>query len=172
LISGDETKIKTKQDALVIDLPDGSISINFGGLADLPPEGAVDHDANLALYIDAGVLSGIADELIRLITDDDIRQQRALQDVVKGIDLLGVKLEEPKSEPNDEGISVVRHPLLLEAVLRFQANARGELLPTDGPVKVTNEGDGFVSLDQQAQQLEDDFNHYLTVGAPEYYPEL
>lgn len=28
------------------------------------------------------------------------------------------------------------HPLLLEAVLRLQANVRGELLPADGPVKV------------------------------------
>jgi hypothetical protein len=28
--------------------------------------------------------------------------------------------------------------MLLEATLRFQANARGELLPSDGPVKVTD----------------------------------
>ena len=38
-----------------------------------------------------------------------------------------------------EGMSKVRHPLLLEAVLRFQANARSELLPTDGPVKIRND---------------------------------
>ena len=163
--------VKLKPDALVIDLPDGKVTINFGGLADLPPEGANDHDSNLVMYLDEGTLGGISDELIRLITDDATRQEQRLQDVVKGIELLGVKLEEPRSEPNDEGISVIRHPLLLEAVLRFQANARGELLPADGPVKVTNEGDGTQNMDLDAQQLESDFNHYLTSGAPEYYPD-
>jgi hypothetical protein len=61
--------------------------------------------------------------------------------------------------------------LLLEAVLRFQANARGELLPADGPVKVANEGTQTLEMDQVANALESDFNHYLTTGAPEYYPD-
>jgi len=170
---GDLEAVKLKKDALVIDLPDGSISINFGGLG-MPEadEEASDHDANLALHVDSGILGGITDELIRLITDDITRQERALADIVKGVDLLGVKLEEPRSEPNAEGISVVKHPLLLEAVLRFQAQARGELLPADGPVKVKNDGDGTIGLDEIANQLEDDFNHYLTVSAPEYYPDF
>ena len=74
-------------------------------LADLPPEGAVDHDANLSLYIDNGTLTGIADELIRLITDDDTRQQRALQDVPELADVnsdqqvRGRILDEPASQP-------------------------------------------------------------------------
>jgi hypothetical protein len=123
------------------------------------------------MAIDSGTLGAISDELIRLVTDDITRQEQRLQDVVKGIDLLGIKLEDPRSEPNDEGISVVRHPLLLEAVLRFQANARGEMLPADGPVKVANEGDETQEVNLQAKQLEDDFNHYLTAGAPEYYPD-
>ena len=170
---GDLDLVKLKPDALVIDLPDGSISINFGGLGLAPMEDeAKDHDANLAMHLGSGTLGGIADELLRLITDDVTRQEQRLQDVVKGIDLLGIKLEEPRSEPNDEGISVVRHPLLLEAILRFQANARGELLPVDGPVKVKNEGDGTVSMDLEAKELEEDFNHYLTSGCPEYYPDF
>jgi len=169
---GDLDMVKLKPDALVIDLPDGSISINFGGLGLAPTEEeANDHDYNLAMAIDSGTLGAISDELIRLVTDDITRQEQRLQDVVKGIDLLGIKLEDPRSEPNDEGISVVRHPLLLEAVLRFQANARGEMLPADGPVKVANEGDETQEVNLQAKQLEDDFNHYLTAGAPEYYPD-
>jgi hypothetical protein len=168
---GDLDAVKLKQDALVIDLPDGSISINFGGLGAVPNEEASDHDANLAMHVDGGTLGAISDELLRLIGDDLQRQEQRLADIVKGIDLLGVKLEDPKTEPNAEGISVVTHPLLLEAILRFQANARGEMLPVDGPVKVSNEGDSTLALDAQAKQLEDDFNHYLTVGAPEYYPD-
>jgi hypothetical protein len=169
---GSDEAVKLKPDAIVIENGDSTVTINFGGLADLPPEGAEDHDANLAMVLSAGELGAISDELIRLITDDDSRQQQKLADIVKGIDLLGVELLEPKSEPNSEGISVIKHPLLLEAILRFQANARGELLPADGPVKVRNEGDGTVDLDLAAQQLEDDFNHYLTTGAPEYYPDF
>lgn len=168
---GDLDLVKLKPDALVIDLPDGSISINFGGLG-LPPVGAAsDHDANLAEHVGSGSLASVADDLIRLITDDITRQEARLADTVKGLDLLGIKLEEPKSEPNSEGMSVIKHPLLLEAVLRFQANARGELLPVDGPVKVANDGDGGENLDLAAKQLEDDMNHYLTATATEYYPD-
>jgi hypothetical protein len=171
---GDDEAVKIKPDAIIVDLPDGKISINLGGLGALPPpdDAKSDHDANLAMYVDGGTLGAISDELIRLISDDITRQQQRLDDVVKGLELLGVKLEEPRTEPNSEGISVIRHPLLLEAVLRFQANARGELLPADGPVKVKNEGDDVEALNVQAQQLEDDFNHYLTSGAPEYYPDF
>ena len=130
-----------------------------------------DHDENLAQFVDTGELANVADNLLRHIREDITRQEQRLADVVKGIDLLGIKLEEPRAEPNDEGISVVRHPLLLEAVLRFQANARGEMLPADGPVKVANDGDDTVELDAVANALEQDMNHYLTVGAPEYYPD-
>ena len=163
--------VKLKPDAIVIDLPDGQVAINFGGLGITPDDEASDHDANLANHVDSGSLAGISDDLIRLITDDLQRQEQRLSDIVKGIDLLGVKLEEPKSEPNDEGMSVVKHPLLLESILRFQANARGEMLPADGPVKVSNDGDSTLALDEQAEQLQNDFNYYLTTGAPEYYPD-
>ena len=54
-----------------------------------------------------------------------------------------------------EGMSRVRHPLLLEAVLRFQANARSELLPTDGPVKIRNDdNDPSLEEDRLADALE------------------
>lgn len=166
-----DTKPKDQGQVIQIDLTDGGVQVNFGGLPQQVSEDAEDHDENLALHVGAGVLGGIADELLRLINDDRLRQEQRLQDVVKGIELLGIKLEEPRSEPNDEGISVVKHPLLLEAVLRFQANARGELLPADGPVKVSNQGDQTTMLDQAANALETDMNHYLTSGAPEYYPD-
>jgi hypothetical protein len=71
-----------------------------------------------------------------------------------------------------EGMSKVRHPLLLEAVLRFQANARSEMLPTDGPVKIRDDGnDGSTQKDALAEALEKDANHYLTTVASEYYPD-
>jgi hypothetical protein len=69
-------------------------------------------------------------------------------------------------------MSKVRHPLLQEAVLRFQANARSELLPTDGPAKVRNDSNNStIEQDTLANALEKDFNHYLTAVATEYYPD-
>jgi hypothetical protein len=152
-------------------LPDGSVSINFGGIPFKPPGDSEEHTENLAKHMDDTELSGIADTLLKHIRDDISRQEQRLQDIVKGVDLLGIKLEEPRSEPGEDSISVVRHPLLLEAILRFQANARGEMLPADGPVKVSNEGDQSKMMDEDARQLEKDMNHYLTSGAPEYYPD-
>jgi len=156
---------------LQVELSDGSVSINFAPHVKAGAGDDTEHEENLALHVDQGELANVADNLLRHIREDITRQEQRLQDVVKGIDLLGIKLEEPRGEPNDEGISVVRHPLLLEAVLRFQANARGEMLPADGPVKVANDGDQTVELDAVANALEQDMNHYLTVGAPEYYPD-
>jgi len=169
-LGGIEEAVKDSS-VLQVELSDGSVSINFAPKLKSVRGDDSDHDENLALHIDDGELANVADNLLRHIREDIQRQEQRLQDVVKGIDLLGIKLEEPRSEPNDEGISVVRHPLLLEAVLRFQANARGEMLPADGPVKVANEGDQTIELDADANALEQDMNHYLTVGAPEYYPD-
>lgn len=156
---------------VAIDLPDGGVNINFAPAKEVDPESAKDHDENLAMHVDSGELVGIAETLIRLVKDDITRQEERLKDIVTGIDLLGVKLEQPRDEPGMEGISVVSHPLLLEAVMRFQASCRGELLPADGPVKVDNEGDQTEQIALEANTLEDDFNFYLTTGAPEYYPD-
>lgn len=157
---------------VTIEFPDGSVNINLNPLGGAGnPEDAKKHDENLALHLDSTVLESVSDNLLRLIEDDIRRQDQRLRDVIKGIDLLGIKLEEPRPEPNEEGISVVKHPLLLEAILRFQANSRGELLPADGPVKVDNDGTQTIEQDEIANTLEKDFNHYLTTGAPEYYPD-
>lgn len=166
----EELEIDHSKDLITVEFPDGSVSINLAPLT----QGGGDsskHGENLALHVDAGALAQVADELLRLIEEDLRKQDQRLKDIEKGIDLLGIKLEEPRTEPNDEGMSVVKHPLLLEAILRFQANARGELLPVDGPVKVRNDGSNTRLMDSIANALEQDFNHYLTVGAPEFYPD-
>lgn len=99
---------------------------------------------NLANKIGDGELSRIASELLDAIENDNQSRQEWLQTRARGITLLGLKLEEPRGDVGTssaplEGMSTVRHPLLLEATLRFQATARGELLPAAGPVKVRND---------------------------------
>jgi len=114
---------------------------------------------------------------MRGIRDDIQSRNEWIEDRAVGMKLLGLKIELPSlSGASDgapvEGMSKVRHPLLLEAVLRFQANARSELLPTDGPVKIRNDdNDPSLEEDRLADALQRDLNHYLTAVATEYYPD-
>lgn len=161
-----------KGEALRIEFDDGSVSINLGGMVRKDDADSSDHDANLALSLADDVLGSIADDLLRKIANDEQRQQERLEEIAEGITLLGIKLEKPRTEPNEEGLSVVRNPLLLEAVLRFQAQARGELLPADGPVKMRDDDEtNTTQEDDEANKLALDFNHYLTAVDVEYYPD-
>lgn len=149
---------------------DGSVTVDFGP----PPAKETKHDDNLAEKLDESQLGVIAEDLLEGIASDDESRREWLETRARGMELLGLKLEDPKSSGASapvEGMSVVRHPLLLEAVLRFQANARGELLPSNGPVKIRVDGDPSTATDIAARALERDLNHYLTVTASEYYED-
>ena len=112
------TRIELPDHGVIIDLNPGS----FNAETD-----ASDHDANLAEVLDEGILNRIAEELLEGIEADDDSRQDWLNARKKGIELLGMKVEATRSTPDAggtiEGLSTVRHPLLQEAVLRFQANA-------------------------------------------------
>jgi hypothetical protein len=171
--------VNERGDILRIEHVDGSVTVSLDGrpLGSTAPKKDGGWFANLCDEIDAGELSRISNDLLRGI-DDDIESRRDwIEARTTGIKLLGLTVEQPgvTGTPDGapvEGMSTVRHPLLLEAVLRFQANARSEMLPTDGPVKIRNDDtNDTVEKDQLADALEKDLNHYLTVTAPEYYPD-
>jgi hypothetical protein len=119
----------------------------------------------------------ISEELLRGIADDINSRQEWIEAQTQGMQLLGLKIELPGTQGSAdgapvEGMSKVRHPLLLEAVLRFQANARAEMLPTDGPVKIRDDdNNNGLPEDKLAEAFEKDLNHYLTSTATEYYPD-
>jgi hypothetical protein len=171
--------VDDKGAVLKIEHPDGSVTITMDG-SPLRAAGADRRGGwwdNLVDDIDDLEQSRIAEELLRGITADDTSRQDWIEQREKGLQLLGLRPELPGLGGSAdgapvEGISRVRHPLLLEAVLRFQANARSELLPTDGPVKVRDDGNGAdINQDRLADALEKDLNHYLTAVASEYYPD-
>ena len=164
---------------LRIEHDDGSITVSLDGQ---PIERAGQKAkggwfANLVDDIDQSELGQIANDLLRGIEDDLESRKEWVEARATGIKLLGLKIEIPGLGGSTdgapvEGMSRVRHPLLLEAVLRFQANARSELLPTDGPVKIRNDNNNAdLAQDQKANALERDLNHYLTSTAAEYYPD-
>lgn len=176
----DKPETDDKGNILRIEHDDGSISVSLDGR---PVEGASEAEraaewfGNLVDDIDQAELGRIADDLLRGVRDDLDSRQDWIEDRAQGIKLLGLKVEIPGLQGAAdgapvEGMSRVRHPLLLEAVLRFQANARSELLPTDGPVKVRVETVAdTLQEDEIANALETDLNHYLTTIAREYYPD-
>jgi hypothetical protein len=170
-----------KGNILRIEHPDGSISISLNGKGiggeETEAERAKDWFRNLVDEIDGGELTRISEELMRGIGDDVESRREWIEDRAQGIKLLGLKIEIPGLQGAAdgapvEGMSRIRHPLLLEAVLRFQANARSEMLPTDGPVKVRNDAvQSTIQQDELGNALEKDLNHYLTAVASEYYPD-
>ena len=174
--------VNTDEDGniLRIEHPDGSITVSLDGKPINDNQSKKDRTSwfrNLVDEIDEAELSRISGDLLRGIDDDLQSRKDWIEDRAQGIKLLGLKIEIPGLQGASdgapiEGMSKVRHPLLLEAVLRFQANARSELLPTDGPVKIRNDSTrATLSQDQLANALEQDMNHYLTSIATEYYPD-
>ncbi len=161
--------------AISIPMEDGSVVVDFSPETD-PDVDTSEHDANLANALDWTLLGTIAEDLLEGIEADDKSRAEWLNARSRGIDMLGIKLEDPKSGVGAssaplEGMSVVRDPVMLEAVLRFQANAQGEMLPASGPVKAVDYGDENVQSDLLANKLEKDLNFYLTTTATEYYPD-
>ena len=181
MTDGDDAPVIDDSGAILsIEHGDGSITVSLDGrpLNDPAPSKPLAWFANLADQIPQDQLGIIADDLLRGIEDDKRSRQEWVQSRAQGIKLLGLKVEIPNTQAGTadgapvEGMSKVRHPLLLEHVLRFQANARSELLPTDGPVKVRNDATGETGAeDVLADTLEGDLNHYLTAVATEYYPD-
>ena len=138
------TEVDEHGNIMSIQLPDGSIEFSLDGSPLEKAEKIGSREGwfdNLVEDISTDELSRIAEELMKGVEGDLKSRQEWIEDRAQGIKLLGLKVEIPglagaADGAPVEGMSRVRHPLLLEAVLRFQANARSELLPTDGPVKI------------------------------------
>lgn len=175
----DKPKSDDSGKILEIEHEDGSVTISLDGksLYGEEPKGPTGWFDNLVDQISEGELSRISDEIMRGVSDDIESRRDWIEDRANGLRLLGLKLEIPGLGSSVdgapvEGMSRVRHPLLLEAVLRFQANARAEMLPTDGPVKVrVDDNNANLQVDQLADDFQRDLNHYLTATATEYYPD-
>lgn len=136
--------VTMKDGAMMIENDDGGVTIDFNPDLSQPDDDDKDFYANIAGKLDEGTLSKISSDLLTGIEYDEDSRKEWLGTRAMGIRLLGLKLEEPRGDTGTssaplEGMSVIRHPLLLEATVRFQATARGELLPATGPVKVRND---------------------------------
>jgi hypothetical protein len=132
-------------------------------------ETAEDFDANLAEYLDEGYLTQMCNDLLGDVEGDVSSRKEWMQTYTDGIELLGMKIE-IRSEPW-EGACGVYHPLLSEALVKFQAETVMETLPPAGPVKTVVVGRETPEIMASADRVQKDMNYQITEKMPEYRPE-
>lgn len=149
-----------------------SVTISMDGLEiEIEPgeETGDDFDANLAEYLDEKVLVEIVGDLISGYDEDVSSRKDWMQTYVDGLELLGLKIEE-RTEPWP-GACGVYHPLLSEALVKFQAETMMSTFPAAGPVKVQIIGKETPEKKEAADRVKEDMNYQITDVMVEYRPE-
>ena len=154
-------------EAVSVETPDGGVIIDFDPSGMMP--GSTDHNANLADEMDDSELHGIASELVGAYEADRESRGDWEETYIKGLDLLGLKNED-RTQPWD-GACGVFHPVLTEAVVRFQAQSIQEIFPASGPVKTAVVGGITRDKEKQAERVRDYLNYLLTEKMTEYRGE-
>ena len=149
-----------------------SVKIGVDGLEiEIEPAKETDEnfDANLAEYMSEGELASLAGELIGDFDSDIGSRKDWIQTYVDGLELLGLKIEE-RTEPW-EGACGVYHPILSEALVKFQSETMMSTFPAAGPVKTQIIGKETTEKKEAAERVKDDMNYQLTDVMQEYRPE-
>lgn len=149
-----------------------SVSIGMGGLEiEIEPGNEEDDEfnENLAEKISEDALESLASELTADYEDDIASRKDWMQTYVDGLELLGMKLEE-RSEPW-EGACGVYHPLLSEALVKFQSETIMATFPAAGPVKTQIIGKETPEKKKAAERVQNDMNYQLTEVMTEYRGE-
>ena len=153
-------------EAVTTETEDGGMLIDFTGGMEEPSQS---FGANLADSIDENELSSLSKELVSQYHGDKDSRGEWEEAYRKGLDLLGLKIEE-RTEPWP-GACGVHHPLLTEAVVRFQSQAISEIFPAAGPVKTQILGKITDEKEQQANRVKEHMNYLLTERMVEYRGE-
>ena len=128
-----------------------------------------DFNANLAETLDESQLTELAGDLIGDFEEDVNSRKDWVQTYVDGLELLGMKVED-RTEPWP-GACGVYHPMLSEALVKFQAETMMETFPAQGPVKTQIIGKETIEKRDAAARVKDDMNYQLTERMVEYRPE-
>ena len=152
--------------AMITDTDDGGVIVDFDPSA---AEEEVDFYANLADSIEDDELVSIANELLGLYRGDKDSRKDWENTYTRGLDQLGLKHED-RTLPWP-GACGVFHPMLTEAVVRFQSQAITELFPSSGPVKTAVLGKLTDDKEEQAIRVQDYMNYLLTEKMSEYRNE-
>jgi hypothetical protein len=165
-------QISEEEDPLEISIEDPeSVTISQGEftLEIARTEEEEGFDKNLAEDMDERVLAELAGNLVGDFETDIDSRKDWIKTYVDGLELLGMKLEE-RMEPWP-GACGVYHPLLSEAVVKFQAETMMETFPAAGPVKTKIIGKETPDKKKAAERVQEDMNYQLTEVMVEYRPE-
>ena len=142
----------------------GDMQITLGGSDEIE-----DFDENLAEILPDDVVANIVQDLISDFEDDVSSRKDWMQTYVDGLELLGMKIEE-RADPWI-GACGVYHPLLSEALVKFQAEIMMSTFPAAGPVKTQIIGKETQEKKDAATRVQDDMNYELTDRMTEFRPE-
>ena len=169
----DANGLPLSEPALEIEIEDPErVSINAGDLEiTLEPGKEEDDDfnANLAEEMDEGQLTELVGDLLGDFETDIASRRDWLETYVEGLELLGLRMED-RTEPWPGACSVY-HPLLIEALVKFQSETIMETFPAAGPVKTKIIGKDTPEKEEAAMRVQEDMNYQLTEKMPEYRPE-
>ena len=154
-------------DSVAIATDDGGMIIDFD--PDAMPIGDAGFNSNLADFMDEDKLRELGNDLISSFNGDKESRSEWEETYTKGLDQLGLKIEE-RTTPW-AGACGVFHPMLSEAVIRFQSQAITEIFPAQGPVRTKIVGKITSDKEKQSQRVEDYLNYLLTHEMSEYRTE-
>jgi hypothetical protein len=148
-----------------------AVKIEAGGLEILidPDAEGPDFYNNIAEEIDESELQSLGAEMLAYVQDDLDSRKDWERTYKEGLVLLGLKYEE-RTEPWD-GACGVFHPMITEAVVRFQSETIMETFPAQGPVKTKIIGKDTRQKEEAAARVKEDMNYELTERMPEFRME-
>lgn len=129
----------------------------------------IPHTANLAEFMDDNECAKIADDLMEAYATDVESRAEWEETYHDGLELLGLKIED-RSEPW-EGAFGVYHPMLAEAVVKFQSESIVETFPAQGPVRTKVLGQSTKEKEEAATRVREDMNYLLTDKMVDYRSE-
>ncbi len=163
MIAGLEIEIENPESVTISD-GESEIIMDFDEM-DLGPE----HGDNLVDFMDSQELDRLGSDLVNSYNADKESRHDWEESYIKGLDLMGMKFEDRTMPWN--GACGVFHPMLSEAVVRFQSQTIMEIFPASGPVKTTIVGELTDKKVKQAERVQDYLNYMTTVEMTEYRTE-
>ena len=161
------------EEAIEIEIVDPEkVTIGIGGTELVIDPDRMEDDEfnkNLAEDLNEQYLAELSSDLLEDFSNDVNSRKDWLETYVDGLELLGLKIEE-RSEPW-EGACAVYHPLLSEALVKFQAETMMETFPAAGPVKTSIIGKETPECMEAAARVQENMNYQLMDKMPEYRPE-
>jgi hypothetical protein len=171
-IAPPQTRVEPQSGLTINRNKDGTITVGTPDMRmkpRIPKPG--DFDENLAEQYPDLAGSGLADRLIDFSRIDKESRKDWEERERRSLEMLGIKDTIEPENQKTPGLNQMVHPMLMEALSRFQANAITEIFPATGPAKSKILGTQTKAKKAQAERIEMFCNYYLTEVDREYFAD-